>query len=255
MASSIRVDLNCDLGESFGRYALGQDAAMMPLITSANIACGFHAGDPSVMAHTVALATQHQAAIGAHPGYPDLQGFGRRVLGLSPQEIADILFYQVGALAAFTRAAGVELVHVKPHGALYNLAAKDATTARVIAQALAQYDPSLVLVGLAGSALVQAGEAAGLRVAQEGFPDRAYLPDGSLMPRDQPGAVIEAPEAVAENAVRLVKDGIRKNGEQIKIDTLCLHGDHPKAVSNARQIQAALVAEGVVIQPLLLVLE
>ncbi len=250
MAQSLSVDLNCDLGESFGRYKLGQDAEMMPLITSANIACGFHAGDPSVMAQTVSLAKGHKVSVGAHPGYPDLQGFGRRAMRLTPLEIAYTVCYQLGALAAFTRLAGVDLVHVKPHGALYNLASQDPDAARAIAQAVAQYDPQLVLVGLAGSELVREGEDAGLRVAREGFPDRAYLPDGGLMPRAQPGAVIEDPQAVAENAVRLVMQGIVIDQEAVKIDTLCLHGDHPEAVKNANAIRKALAAAGVKIRSL-----
>ncbi len=250
MAQSLRVDLNCDLGESFGRYELGQDAEMMALISSANIACGFHAGDPSVMANTVALAKRHNVVVGAHPGYPDLQGFGRRAMSLSPLEIAYSICYQIGALAAFTRIASMGLVHVKPHGALYNLAAQDPAMARAIAQAVAEYDDRLVLVGLAGSELIREGEAAGLRVAREGFPDRTYLPDGSLMPRAQPGSVISETRAVAENALRLVKQGVMQNKKIIKIDTLCLHGDHSKALENARAVRGALQAEGVTIRPL-----
>jgi len=249
MAQPLSVDLNCDLGESFGRYALGQDAEMMALITSANIACGFHAGDPTVMVHTVALAKRHHVSIGAHPGYPDLQGFGRRAMGLSPLEIAYAICYQIGALAAFTKIAGARLVHVKPHGALYNLASQDAETAKVIAQTVAEYDPGLVLVGLAGSELIRQGEIAGLQVAREGFPDRACLPDGSLMPRAQPGAVISEPGAVAENALRLVKQGIMSDNENSKIDTLCLHGDHPDAVNNAKEVRRVLEARGVGIRP------
>lgn len=249
MAQSLSVDLNCDLGESFGRYELGQDAEMMALISSANIACGIHAGDPEVMAQTVALAKKHHVSIGAHPGYPDLQGFGRRAMGLSPIEIAHLICYQIGALAAFTRSAGVGLAHVKPHGALYNLASRDAEAARAIARAVADYDPGLVLVGLAGSALVREGAAAGLQVAREAFPDRAYLPDGQLMPRSQPGAVISEPRAIAENALQLVKFGIMMDHQKIQVDTLCLHGDHPNAVQNAREVRKALEAEGVKIRP------
>lgn len=247
MAQSLRVDLNCDLGESFGQYTLGQDAEMMPLITSANIACGMHAGDPDVMAQTVKLAKQHHVAVGAHPGYPDLQGFGRRAMSLSPREITHFTCYQIGALQAFTRAAGVKLVHVKPHGSLYNLAAQDAAAAEAIVQAVAMVDPELILVGLAGSVLVAAGEAAGLRVAREGFPDRAYLPDGRLMPRTQPGAVISEPAAVAENALRLVGEVVAAGKNRIQFDTLCLHGDHPNAVQNAQEVRRALAAAGVVI--------
>ena len=250
MDEPLRVDLNCDLGESFGRYVLGQDAAMMPLITSANIACGFHAGDPGVMRETVALVKQNNVALGAHPGYPDLQGFGRRHIDLSPQEIRDMLLYQLGAVDAFARFAGIPLVHVKPHGALYNLAARDLDVATAVAGAVFEFDPSLILVGLAGSKLVDAGQTVGLSVANEGFPDRAYLANGQLMPRNQEGAIIHDPQAVAENALRLVRDGIILLGEKIRIDTLCLHGDHPHAVENARTIRKCLAAEGILISPL-----
>lgn len=251
MAHSLKVDLNCDLGEGFGRYDLGEDAAMMALITSANIACGFHAGDPSVMARTVALAKRHNVLVGAHPGYPDLQGFGRRSMGLTPQEIAYDICYQIGALEAFARLAEVSLVHVKPHGALYNLASQDPTAANAIAQAVFSYDPELILVGLAGSELIRASQAVGLQIANEGFPDRVYLPDGQLMPRSQIGAVIEDSKAVAENALRLVEEGVVVDGEKIQIDTLCLHGDNPKAVENARAVRSALEDEGIEIRSLI----
>lgn len=245
MASSLMVDLNSDLGESFGRYDLGEDAAMMKLITSANIACGFHAGDPTVIARTVALAMQHGVELGAHPGYPDLQGFGRRQMELTSEEINSVICYQLGALAAFARIAGLRLVHVKPHGALYNLAAQDFVVAKAIARAVSDYDPELILIGLAGSELIRAGEAAGLRIASEGFPDRAYLLDGQLVPRSKQGAVITKSEAVAANALRLVREGITVNGEIVRIDTLCLHGDHPKAVANAHAVRRALEDEGI----------
>ncbi|MFN2305211.1 MAG: LamB/YcsF family protein [Anaerolineales bacterium] len=250
MAAPLKIDLNCDLGESYGRYSLGEDEAMMAMITSANIACGFHAGDPDVMAHTVVLAKEQHVAIGAHPGYPDLQGFGRRRLEMAHQEIIHALIYQLGALQAFTQLAGLSLVHVKPHGALYNLAAQDINTAEAVAEAVVKFDPALILVGLAGSALIRAGKAFGLHTANEGFPDRAYLADGSLSPRSQPGAVITDPAAVAENALKLVQDGIKTNGKQILIDTLCLHGDNPQAVNNAQTLRKALTSEGVVIAPL-----
>lgn len=248
MVRTLAVDLNCDLGEGFGRYDLGDDAEMMKWITSANVACGFHAGDPDVMARTVALAKAHGVALGAHPGYPDLQGFGRRAMTLSPEAIVHVLYYQLGALDAFTRTVATRLVHVKPHGALYNLAARDAITASAIARAVAAYDPNLILVGLGGSALVDAGIAAGLRVANEGFPDRTYLPDGQLMPRDLEGALITDPEQVASNAVRLVTDSI--SGQPFRVDTLCLHGDHHQAVNNARLVRQALEDAGVEIRPL-----
>jgi len=249
MAGSLRIDLNCDLGESFGRYELGQDAAMMALISSANVACGFHAGDPNVMARTVALAKENRVALGAHPGFPDLQGFGRRLMRMTLEEIANAVCYQIGALDAFAHVAGMKLGHVKPHGALYNLAAQDQAVAKAIAQAVFAYDPGLVLVGLAGSALIRMGEKVGCPVAQEGFPDRAYLPNGQLMPRSQVGAVIVTPDKVANNALRLIEEGIVIDGDRIHIDTLCLHGDNPHAVENARVIRHVLEAAGVEIQP------
>jgi UPF0271 protein len=243
----VSIDLNCDLGESFGRYILGEDAAMMALISSANVACGAHAGDPEVMAKTVALAKQNGVALGAHPGYPDLQGFGRREMALSGEEVTYTILYQLGALSGFARAAGIPLVHVKPHGALYNRAARDPMVAEAVARAVKQFDPALILVGLAGSELIAAGEAAGLAIANEGFPDRAYLPDGSLMPRGQQGAVITAPDAVAANALELVQEGIVIAEERITMDTLCLHGDNLRAVANAKAVRAALEAAGIAI--------
>lgn len=246
----VSIDLNCDMGESFGRYTLGEDAAMMALISSANVACGAHAGDPDVMAKTVALAKQFGVALGAHPGYPDLQGFGRRDMALSGEEITNAILYQLGALSAFAKAAGIPLVHVKLHGALYNRAARDPITAEAIAQAVRRFDPTLILVGLAGSTMVVAGGAVGLSTANEGFPDRAYLPDGSLMPRGQVGAVITDPDAVAANALKLAREGIVIAGEKITMDTLCLHGDNPKAVANARAVRTALEDAGIMIKPL-----
>jgi UPF0271 protein len=202
------------------------------------------------MARTVELVKQHGVALGAHPGYPDLQGFGRRQLGLTPGEIRNMILYQLGALDAFARAADVPLVHVKPHGALYNLAAVNRDVANAIAQAVFDFDQSLILVGLAGSILVKAGKTVGLRVTNEGFPDRAYSPDGQLMPRDHQGAVIHDPQAVAENALLLVKNGIQVGGETISIDTLCLHGDNELALENARAVRKILSAKGVVISSL-----
>ena len=250
MAASIKIDLNCDLGESFGRYVLGEDAAMMAWITSANVACGFHAGDPDVMAETVALTRQNRVALGAHPGYPDLQGFGRRAMRMTPREMTNTVSYQLGALEAIARLAGQDLVHVKPHGALYNLASQDLEAAQAIARAVAAFNPNLILVGLAASVLIDAGAAEGLRAANEGFPDRRYLPDGQLMPRTQKGAVIADPMAVAENALGLARSGIRVNGKAIRIDTLCLHGDNPQAVTNAKQVHLTLNEAGVKICPL-----
>lgn len=252
----MQIDLNCDLGESFGRYPLGEDAALMQVISSANIACGLHAGDPLVMAQTVALAAQAGVAIGAHPGYPDLQGFGRRTLELAPDELKAFTLYQIGALAAFTRAAGVPLVHVKPHGALYNVVARDTARAAAVTQAVAAFDRRLIVVTLPGSALAQAAQEAGLRVACEGFADRAYRPDGTLVPRSEPGAVIHDPARVAARAVQMVTHGTveASNGETIRlpIETLCLHGDTPGAAQIAADLRAALEAAGVTIAPLAL---
>lgn len=245
----MKIDLNCDMGESSGSHKLGSDAKMMRIITSANIACGFHAGGPRVMSRTVSLAVQAGVAVGAHPGYPDLNGFGRRDMALNAEEIEAMLLYQIGALAAFTKANGVGLVHVKAHGALYNRAAVDSDCAAAIAGAVAHFSKSLILVGLAGSEMICAGEQAGLRTAREGFPDRAYLPDGCLMPRSQAGAVIESPEEVAQNALRLVREGVRieEDGsvQYLPVDTLCLHGDNTMAVSNAKLVAKVLAEAGI----------
>ncbi len=246
----MKIDLNCDLGESFGRYSLGDDAAIMPYVTSANIACGFHAGDANVMQATVRLAKQHGVAVGAHPGWPDLQGFGRREMSVAPEEAEALVLYQIGALAAFARAEGVDLRHVKPHGALYNQAAKDRLLADAIARAVRRFSRELVLVGLAGSALVEAGLSLGLRAANEGFPDRAYNPDGTLMSRSKPGALIEFPEQVAAHAVRLATEGIRFGERQVQVETLCLHGDNPSASENAKMLREVLQENGIEVSAL-----
>jgi len=240
----MQIDLNCDMGESFGAYHLGQDAQLMPFITSANIACGYHAGDPLVMAATIRLAAQHGTAVGAHPGYPDLQGFGRRNMDLTAAEVEAMVLYQIGALAGLARAAGVEIAHVKPHGALYNQAAKEIETARAVARAVAGFSKQLILVGLAGSRSIEAGLELGLRVAQEAFPDRAYYPDGSLRSRRLPGAVLESAEEVERHAVELARDGIRLESGALRVDTLCLHGDHASAAENAHRVRAALKTQG-----------
>ena len=238
------MDINSDMGESFGAYRLGDDAALLGLVTSANIACGFHAGDPSVMEATVRLAAQAGVRVGAHPGYPDLQGFGRRAMELSPAEVEALVLYQVGALAGFARAYGVELAHVKPHGALYNQAAADPALAEAVARAVRRFSRGLVLVGLAGSALVEAGRAAGLPAWAEGFPERGYNPDGSLRSRKLPGAVIHDPAEAAENAWRLASEGIAvtRAGQstRVAVDTLCIHGDSPNAVAVARAVKERL---------------
>ena len=237
---SVKIDLNCDMGESFGHYTLGQDEAIMPHITSANIACGLHAGDPVVMARTVRLAKAYGVAAGAHPGWPDLQGFGRRFMSLSAAETEAMILYQIGALAAFVRAEGLELTHLKPHGALYNQAAKDRELAFAVAHALQKFSKDLILVGLAGSALIEAGTELGLRVANEAFPDRAYNPDGTLLGRDLPGALLESPERVAAHALALATEGVNFGGRQVRVDTLCVHGDHPNAAENAQRIRELL---------------
>ncbi|MBP7693368.1 MAG: 5-oxoprolinase subunit PxpA [Anaerolineales bacterium] len=246
----LTLDLNSDLGESFGVWHMGDDAALMDLITSANLACGLHAGDPLGMARTLRLAQRAGVAVGAHPGYADLQGFGRRELHLSPEEVEALVLYQVGALAGLARAEGLALGHVKPHGALYNQAARDPALAAAIARAVAAFDRSLILVGLAGSALLSAGAAAGLRVAAEGFPDRAYNPDGTLRARGLAGAVLAAPAEVAAQAVQLAVEGIRIGDRRLRVDTLCLHGDHPAAVANARAVRAALTEHGIKVRAL-----
>src|SRR5690348_6985827 len=184
----MRIDLNSDMGESFGAWAMGQDAALLRVVTSANVACGFHAGDPLVMERTVALAREHGVALGAHPGYPDLVGFGRRVLDMTAAELEAAVLYQIAALAGFARAAGIALRHVKPHGALYNMAVRDRRLADAIARAIVSFDSSLVMFGLAGSIMLDAGRDAGLRVAAEGFADRMYEPDGTLTPRSRGGS-------------------------------------------------------------------
>ena len=247
----MKIDLNCDLGESFGNYRIGEDEAIMPLITSANIACGLHAGDPAVMDKTVKLAQTYEVNVGAHPGYPDLQGFGRRNMDLGPEEIEQYILYQLGALAAFAKAHHVEMVHVKPHGALYNQAAANHSIASAIAKAVAWFSSQLILVGLAGSLLIEAGIEAGLRTGNEAFPDRAYNPDGSLRSRRLPGAVLDDPVEVANHALTLVRNGIIISaGSQTKtipVDTLCLHGDHLLAVQNANALRSALESNGIMV--------
>ena len=243
------IDLNSDLGESFGRWTLGSDAELMKVITSANVACGYHAGDPGVMRATVRLARDAGVAVGAHPGLPDLAGFGRRNMAVSAEEVEDMVLYQVGALAAIAASEGVQLRHLKPHGALYNMAVKDRGLADAIARAVRAFDAGLVLFALPGSGLEQAGCAAGLRVAREGFADRAYEADGSLTSRTRPGAVIHSPADVIGRAVRMARDGIVRatNGCDIpmRVDTICTHGDTPASHELTRQLRAALEAEGI----------
>ena len=250
----MHIDLNCDMGESFGEYTLGDDAAMLELVSSANIACGMHAGDPMVMQRAVRLAAERGVAIGAHPGYPDLQGFGRRAMALSPGELEAFVTYQLGALAGFAMSAGTAMTHVKPHGTLYNIAARDASVAAAIVEAIVAYDRSLIVVTLPGSALAFSAESEGLRVAREGFADRAYQENGTLVPRGQPGAVIHDPEAAAVRAVKMVVDGMAETSTgtviPLRIDTLCVHGDTPNAPEIARTLRRALEAAGVEVRRL-----
>ena len=249
-----RVDLNCDLGESFGAYTLGMDRAVIPHISSANVACGFHASDPLVMDQTVAMAKAYDVAVGAHPGYPDLVGFGRRNLSVTPAELKAMVQYQVGALQAFCQAKGVRMQHVKPHGAMYNMAAKDRRLADAICQGVQEIDPELILLGLSGSCLLEAGEAAGLRCASEVFADRAYEDDGSLTPRGLEGAVITDEEVAIARVLQMVQQGTvtARSGKTISIqaDSICLHGDGEKAVEFAKKIRNELTASGVKIVPL-----
>jgi UPF0271 protein len=248
------IDLNSDLGESFGPWRMGQDEALMPSITSANIACGFHAGDPTVMRRTIGLAKQHGVAVGAHPGFPDLAGFGRRDMHISTGEVEDLVLYQVAALAGVAAAEGVRLQHVKAHGALYNMAARDAALAGAIARAVAAFDPTLILLGLPNSPLLTEGEKAGLRVAAEIFADRTYEADGSLTSRRIAGSVIHDPAHVVARAVAMVTTGrvTATNGAIIRLSaqTLCLHGDTPGAADLAKRVRAELESAGVRVAPL-----
>ena len=241
------------MGESFGRWELGADAAVMPHISSANIACGAHAGDTAVMRRTMKLAVQHGVACGAHPGFADLAGFGRREIPTSPADAGDIVLYQLGALAAIAASEGVRLRHVKAHGALYNMAGRDRPLAEAIAAAVAAFDRSLVFFGLAGSGMLDAGRRAGLQVAAEGFADRAYEPDGSLTSRATPGAVIHDLDEVVARAIRMVRDGrVRaRNGVEIQlhVDTLCVHGDTPGADRLAAALHQGLESAGIEVMP------
>jgi UPF0271 protein len=250
----VRVDINCDMGESFGRWELGADESVMPHVSSANIACGGHAGDPSVMRRTLRLAKAHGVAAGAHPGFADLAGFGRREIPIGGTEAGDLVLSQLGGLEAIARSEGVRLHHVKAHGALYNMAARHAALAEAIAGAIAQFDRDLVFFGLAGSSMLEAGRRAGLTVAAEGFADRAYEPDGSLTPRSIPGAVIHDLHEVVDRAVRMVRDSrvTARNGADVllRIDTICVHGDTPGAADLARALRQGLEASGVQVRPM-----
>jgi UPF0271 protein len=247
-----RIDFNCDMGESFGAYTLGRDREIVRYVTSANIACGFHAGDPGWMRATVALAEEHGVGIGAHPGFPDLRGFGRRALAATPAEVRDDLVYQIGALTAFTRAK--RLQHVKPHGALYNMAVDRDDLARAAIEAALEADPNLILVVLAGSRWAATAAKMGARVAREVFADRAFNADGTLVPRSAPGAVIHDTAAVIDRSLQLATEKAVKavTGETIALDadTICLHGDTPGAVELAAALHAAFLRAGVELVPM-----
>ena len=249
-----RIDLNADIGEGFGAYTLGFDRELLQQVSSCNIACGMHAGDPMVMAQTLRMAGEYGVAVGVHPGFPDLTGFGRREMALSPTEIKNYVIYQLGALQAFATAGGIRLQHVKPHGALYNMAAVDGKLATAIAEGVATVDGNLILVGLAGSELIEAAHRVGLRAANEIFADRGYNCDGTLISRGQPGAIIHDPQEAAQRIVGILKHGrlMTYQGGSIPVcaDTVCLHGDTPVAVEMARVIKAAIVQAGICVIPM-----
>jgi UPF0271 protein len=248
----LRVDLNADVGESFGAYTIGADAALMRSITSSNIAAGFHGGDPTILRQTVRLALSHGVAIGAHPGFPDLAGFGRREMVVASGEAEDFVLYQIAAVAGIAAAEGGRLRHVKPHGALFNMAARDARLAQAIARATAAVDTQLTLYGLPGSELITAGRAAGLRVAAEGFADRAYESDGSLVSRRRPGAVIEDAATIVARAIRMVTDrtvvAVDGTVVPLEVDTICIHGDTPGADRLAAALRSGLEGAGIVVE-------
>ena len=250
----MKIDLNCDLGESFGAYKLGLDDQVLPYISSANVACGFHASDPVVMDKTVALAKDAGVAVGAHPGYPDLQGFGRRNMTIPPREVKAMIMYQIGALQAFCTARGLKLQHVKPHGALYNMAGKDEALAMAVCEAIQAVDDSLILLGLSGSKMLEAADKIGLRSAREVFADRAYEEDGSLVARTKPGAMITDEDEAVARVIRMIREGrvtaVTGKDIPIRADSVCVHGDSPKALAFVQKIRAALTAEQIQIVPL-----
>ena len=248
------IDLNCDLGESFGAYKMGLDEEVLPYVTSANIACGFHGGDPLVMEKTVALCKKYGVRAGAHPGFPDLAGFGRRNMSLSPKEVKAGVMYQIGALKAFCNGAGLRLCHLKPHGALYNMAAKDYELAKAICQAIKEVDNSLILLALSGSEMLRAAKDTGLFAASEVFADRAYESDGSLVPRSREGALIEDEDLAVKRVIRMAKEGVVEaiDGSTIPIeaDSVCVHGDGVKALEFVKKIREGLLEAGVEVKGL-----
>ena len=254
---TMQVDLNCDMGESFGAWTMGMDNAVIQYVTSANIACGYHAGDPHVMYRTVKLAKDHGVGVGAHPGYPDLVGFGRRNMDCAPEEARDYVAYQIGAMKAFCALHGVPLQHVKPHGSLYNMSVGNEAMIRAIVEAIAGVDKNVIYLALGGAQaplVRKIANVAGIRVAFEAFPDRAYTPEGKLAPRSLPGAVIKDPKVAAERALRMAKEGkiITTDGSVLamQIDTICVHGDNPSAVELVKNIRSAIEGEGIQVVPM-----
>jgi UPF0271 protein len=255
MASSsvTAVDLNSDLGESFGRWQLGDDAAMLALVTSANVACGFHAGDPTTLRRTCELAAAAGVVVGAQVGYRDLAGFGRRFIDMDPTELADDVMYQIGALDAMARATGSRVAYVKPHGALYTATVHHQAQARAVAAAVSAYDPGLAILGLPGSALLRIAESEGLRTVPEAFADRGYTKEATLVPRSEPGALVTDPDEVARRVVRMAVEhevaAVDGTTVSVEAESICVHGDSPGAVEIARAVRSALDAAGVVVRP------
>lgn len=249
-----KVDVNSDLGESFGRYTLGMDADILPLVSSANVACGYHASDPLVMNKTIAMAKEAGVRVGAHPGFPDLMGFGRRNMDVSPAEAKAYTLYQLGALDAFCKAHGVKMQHVKPHGAMYNMAGKDYALSKAICEAIYEYNKDLIVMALSGGELVHAAEDMGLKVAREVFADRAYEEDGSLVNRRKEGAMITDENEAIARVVWMIKEqkvtAITGKDIPIKADSVCVHGDGVKALAFVKKIRETLTAEGIEIVPL-----
>ncbi|WP_295551269.1 LamB/YcsF family protein [uncultured Pseudacidovorax sp.] len=248
----MNIDINSDLGESFGAWRMGDDAAMLDVVSSANVACGFHAGDPAGILGTLRAAAERGVTVGAHVSYPDLAGFGRRNMDMGSSDLRAAVIYQIGALQGLAAAAGMRVRYVKPHGALYNFIAHDERQAQDVIAAIRAIDPTLVLVVLAGSPLTGWARAAGLRTVAEAFADRGYRPDGSLVPRNQPGAVLHDPAAVADRMAQLAREGtvVANDGSTVRVaaDSICVHGDSPGAVAMARALRERLVAEGVAIR-------
>ena len=248
----MRVDVNSDLGEGFGIWQLGDDDALLEVVTSANVACGFHAGDPDILRRVCTLAAERGVAIGAQVSYRDLAGFGRRAIDVAPDTLTNDVIYQIGALDAFARVAGTRVRYVKPHGALYNRIVDDEAQAAAVVAAVAAYDPELPVLGLPGSAWLRLAESAGLTTVAEAFADRAYSPAGTLVPRTQPGAVVADPAAVTDRVIRLVTDGVVRavDGSDVAMTakSICVHGDSPGAVDLARRVRAALDERGIAVE-------